>query len=267
MKYKLVFCAALTTLICSTGWAQQKQDLAEKFYYHVHYGKSRVANVNLFTGCTNTKTKPAAMMAISKGLAEQIHSFSIRFDSMLKPRQTTPLLGITSITEEGRTRVYRSRFKGQKTSKINVTSRFKGKFKRQNIDLPYPAHDMLSWILDLRTKSSFAPKTQYTYYVWDGWKLFRLNATVKKAERMITPSGNYKAHRIELKRTRLHHDGDKKLTAKKKTENLGIIWLSTDAQKMPVAINFYAAVGNANIRLLKHTKKTCQVKPPADKAP
>lgn len=238
------------------GLAQAKPSpQAEKFYYDVTFGKASVAQVNLFTACERKGSTPAALYAVSRGLADQIHSFAIRFDTFLTPRTLWPRFAQTSITEEGKTRLYKTTF--GEDAKAEVTSTISNKTRSQALTLPARGHDMLSWMLHLRTRTSWADDQEQTYFVWDGWKLFKLNAIIEKKTSLSTDMGDFSVWPVRLERTRYHHRGPKAMTPSASKEPLGRIYYSTDASHKPVGIDFKGRVGTAYVRLLKHSASPC----------
>jgi len=228
---------------------------AEKFYYDVTFGKASVAQVNLFTACERKGSTPAALYAVSRGLADQIHSFAIRFDTFLTPRGLWPRFAQTSITEEGKTRLYKTAF--TEDAKASVTSTISHKTRTQALTLPSRGHDMLSWMLHLRARTSWAADQAQTYFVWDGWKLFKLSAIIEQQTSLSTELGDFSVWPVRLERTRYHHDGPKALTPSASKEALGRIYYSTDSTHKPVGIDFKGRVGTAYVRLLKHSTSPC----------
>mgnify|MGYP006188549727 CR=1 FL=1 len=245
-----ILCALLLLAWSSVATAQPR---SEKLEFDVTWGYSDVAKMTLVRGCPRNGYTPAALTARSRGAAEQLHAFEVRLDSFVASQ--LPLEGRTYIFEDGRPRSFRTRF-GQKTGDTKVTKKFRKQETTLKLELEHPTHDLLSWIFVLRNRK-LSNGASYDYYVWDGWKLARITATVGKPERVWTPAGTHDAYRIQIARRRLHHAGAKKYAPLRDTEHLATLWLSTSSAHIPVALDFDAPVGTAKVRLTRSSIATC----------
>ena len=246
----IIFTTLALTALSVDASAQTK---AEKFEYAVTWGYSDVARMTIKRGCPKGGYTPHMLSARSTGVAEQLHEFQVRLDSFADPDGRS-LEGRTFVKEDGIPRFFRTRF--AEDGSARVQKRFK---KRENVlDLTFrgQTHDLLSWSFALRSRE-LKPGTTITYHIWDGWKLARLEARVKKTERLWTPSDTYQAYRIDLVRTRLHHRGEKAYEPKADTRKLGVLWLADDDLHTPVGMDFDAPVGVAKIRLQRMRRVDC----------
>ncbi len=234
--------------------AEAAAQSSERFGYEVSWGDAQVASMRLDVGCKRDSHVPAALVAQSTGMANQIHSFDIRLDSFFVPNGRS-LEGRTRITEEGEPRSFKSRFK--KPSTVRVTKTFRGKTTKQAFALPGTTQDLLSWMLHLRTRE-LAAGSKFVYWVWDGWKLFKLEAIVGKPEAVATGQGAKRAYAIELFRTVHHHGGPKKFKPKGDRDELGTLWVGVDAERTPWAMTFDAPVGTARVALQTVRRATCK---------
>jgi hypothetical protein len=239
----LLFC-------CSSATAEEH---AERYDYEVSWGYSDVARVTLQRGCERDGYRPAKLSAKSLGVAEQLHSFTITLDSFLDPAGRT-LEGRTYIREEGVARRYRTRF--AEDGKAQTHKKFKKKQSVLKLSLRPGTFDLLSWAFSLREENLSFGST-YSYFVWDGWKLTRVRASVAKKERIWTPKGTYDAHRITLHRERLFHTGSNAYQVKKPGKKIGTMWLRDDTSRAPVAMDFSAPVGLAKLRLSREKTSAC----------
>lgn len=241
------------------GLAQQTSSSPRELSssYAVSWNGATVAGVKLQQGCPNTKAITShALIASSTGLADDLHSFAIRLDTfLLASASSYPLLARTKITEEGRTRSFRSKFSSKEVT-VDATI-FGTKKASQTHTLPRKSHDLLSWILDLRGDlEQDASLSSRTYLVWDGWKLVEISARKRKHRQTIsTPHASYEdAHVFSLTRTRIDlDDGSRKGDA----EDLGTLWFSDSASPRLVAMDFESRVGTASVRLLDHKSSAC----------
>ncbi len=231
------------------------QDRAEKLNYEITWGLNDVATMTIDNACPRARYTASALTARSQGAAEQIHSFRIRFDSFAPRLGEFPFEGRTTITEEGKPRSFKTRF-DQKKGKFEVTKEIENRTSGLKVKLGKPTHDMLSWLAELRSRKLEAGQ-RHDFWVWDGWKLSRVSATVGKIERIWTPLGTYRAHRLDITRTRLHHSGPTTYQKKRETREIGQMWLAVDPGHLPVAMDFDAPVGTAKIRLTRAVYGAC----------
>jgi hypothetical protein len=256
-RYKAIMrhlATIITMLVTITISAQARAQSAEKFRYQVTWGDAEVATMKLDIGCPRGSHVPAALVAKSTGVANQIHSFDVRLDSFYQPGLRS-LEGRTQISEEGEQRRFRSRFKTPK--RVRVEKTFRGKVTQKAFALPGVSHDLLSWMLHLREKE-LKPGVTHKYWVWDGWKLSRIDAVVGKKEAVSTGQGVKNAFAINLFRTVFHHGGPKKFKQRRDRDELGTLWLGVDRAHTPWAMTFDAPIGMARVALKSMTRSTCK---------
>lgn len=246
-------CAAASLCVMAPDALALDHD--ERLHYEVRWRGARVASVNLQTGCSTGKHFPSALVAKNLGLVRDLHEFSIRLDSFISPDTLTPKQGRTRITEEGKTRRYKSTFSPRKaTVQATIFGKERGK---KDVELPGTPHDLLSWLLHLRHNTTLTPGQTNSYFVWDGWKLVELEATVEKEETIETPLGTYSAFPVTLTRQRLVASSTRTASRSAAKESLGTVWFTTGGDHVMVAMDFNSRVGMANIRLTKASRTSC----------
>jgi hypothetical protein len=260
MRPLLTCSVSLAALLCLTASAQAQQvALKEQLSYAVTFKGGRVANVTLHTGCPTERYTPTALIATSVGVIEHLKSFLIRLDSFL-PNQLTsprpPFEAHSRITEDEQTRLYKTSFSPA------LTPRVRSKVLNKDYDwrlpeLPTSAHDMLSWVYDLRGLATLKPGTTQRYLVWDGWKLFWLDASALKLAPLILTSGQTQALPIKLTRQRIHHDPSLAFTPQRDPEPLGTLYLATNAPRTPVGFDFDSPIGHVLVRLERTSQTPC----------
>lgn len=231
---------------------------SERLGYEVRFRGARVASISQHIGCPTDKHRSAAMIATSYGLAEDMHSFHIRLDSFFSPTEVLPFQGRTKITEEGKTRSYKSNFTKAPAVKVDAKI-FDEQSREQRYTLPTRSHDLLSWMLHYRARtSSWEKGYAETYYVWDGWKLVRLETKILGQQNLETPYGKYKTWAVDLTRTRMKYDKDANaFKVSSEPSALGTLWFTTDAEHILVGMDFDSRIGVANIRLAKAERDAC----------
>ena len=245
---------ATDTAATSSGLPEQSEQLA----YEVRFRGARVASIRHHIGCATEKHRAAAMIATSYGMAEDIHSFHIRLDSFFSPENVTPLQGRTKITEEGKTRSYKSTFNAKPEVQVEAKI-FDTQKRQQRYNLPERGHDLLSWMLHLRAANTHWEKghTQ-SYYIWDGWKLVQLEAKIAGQQNLETPHGTYRAWVVDVKRTRMKYDEKgSKFKPSAEPDKLGTLWFTTGQDHILVGMDFDSRIGMANIRLTRAERESC----------
>lgn len=264
MRHLPLLCAlALLTALPAPLRAQQKPAAhAEKLHYEVRFRSAHVARVDLHIGCPTSSYRSAALIASSRGLAQDLHDFHIRLDSFFDPLSLLPAQGRTHITEEGKTRRYISRFTG--APKISVSSTIFGAQRpEQSYTPPRRAHDLLSWLNHLRWQKSWAAGQTQSYHVWDGWKLVKLDASIRGKQTITTPHGSYETWAVDITRTRMRFDTSLSTFGASRTRDpLGTLWFTTGGDHILVGMDFASRLGMANIRLAAASRKPCKAAAP-----
>jgi hypothetical protein len=230
--------------------AQERE--AETLVYEVRWGLAKVAALRLKSGCSNPRYRPVQLRAKSLGLAEQIHAFDIQLDSFID-LNTQSLQGRTSIEEEGHRRAFRTTFRGPKST---VTKDLGGDALTRTVDLPRSAHDLLSWIFQLRARELSAQST-HSFKVWDGWKLVEITAQIGRPEKKWIQEKSVTTIPAHLTRTRMSLSKPTSKQEQAKAEDLGTIWFADDRGHRPVAMSFLAPLRNAEIKLQRTLINAC----------
>lgn len=262
----LALAATLCALAPALSHAQQTSPPAtkpaaqphkrEQLAYSVTFSAARVAAVQLHAGCPAKEHIPTALVASSSGLVDVVSTFLIRFDSFLALDAPLPREARSKITEDGQTRAYRTTFDPALTPRVR--SQVRGKdYDWRLPTLPARPHDMLSWVFALRADPDLSPGQRRRMLVWDGWKLFWLDARVDKTAALITPAGRTQAIPIALTRHRIHHDGDALFKPSRDPEPLGTLWLSDSPSRTPVGIDFASPIGAVIVRLERAQLTPC----------
>ena len=253
---------ALLALLCAS-WSvtalasTPPEHHKERFAYEVSWRGGRVASLQLVTGCPTAKHIPAALTAQSVGLASELHRFAVRLDTFLSPERYLPFQGRTQISENDSKRSYISSFSPNTAVTVHATIAGEARDPVTHT-LPAPSHDLLSWLLHLRWQTPLSKGLVQRYFVWDGWKLVELTASVKRVESVSAAAKTYQAWAIDVTRAR-HPLGQ---TAARSTpaqrEELGTLWIERDSPHQLVGMDFTSRIGLANIRLSTASRTPCQ---------
>jgi len=237
---------------------------SESSAFAVTWGEARLARIDLKLGCPKRGIRAAALIASSEGFAEQIHPFHVRFDSFLDDASRRSPQGRTSITEDGRTRAYKTSFnaRGAAIVRANV---FGAERDPKTLFFASRPDDMISWMLRARQDVAFAEGTTAHFLVWDGWKSFWLSMTVERLERIATPAGSYKAWRVKLERAAVSADARATTTPKRRGmayEDVATAWFAQAKGHPLIGMDYDAPIGTARIRLSGYSRRACSETPP-----
>lgn len=189
--------------------------------------------------------------AQSTGIFHNFYPVNDRADTYMNPVTLRPLRSEKFFDEAGSERSYHVDYI-HTTYQAKVVKTRNGKSNRKYTKpIPGTTHDMATWFMELRKRGDLEVGDQMTYFIYDGWRLYRLHATVAKREDVYTPIGWFKAYRIDFTRESLKTKRAKGsspiLTVSKPAEPSGSLWVSRDENLIPikVAINTQWGLGEA----------------------
>lgn len=243
----------------STGFVWQGEEL----YYSVEVNGAEAARASLRAGKTK-KVKgisyvPLSAKAISHGFFAKSYPVDDNADTFVNAETLRPIKADKVIREDGKHRVYKVRY--DPASFTASVTRVMDKKKTRNFQKPVPSgiHDGLSWLYELRTKPLKNGDT-YTFYVFDGWKLSRLHATVVGRDKAWTQLKTYDAVKIDIEReilTAKWNGTSKKrleprLETKKSKYYFATLHISDDAARVPVRVFVTSKLGDSDFKLIKY---------------
>lgn len=194
--------------------------------------------------------------AQSTGIFDSIYPVNDRAHTFLNPHTLRPLRSEKFFDEAGNVRSYHVDF-------IHSTYRAKVKKERKekrtrNFTKPIPGttNDMITWFYELRNKKDLRIGERLSYYVYDGWRLYKLEARVMKKEDVYTPTGWFKTYKIDFTRTSLRTRRNKGaspiITVSKPAEPSGSLWVSRDENLIPVKVAVHTQWGVGEAVLIKY---------------
>lgn len=254
----------------------------EEAYYKVKINGSeaihavmRVGELNRLKNSNKQPYVAIAASAQSVGLFKAVLEVEDRANTFIDPSSMLPLRAEKRFKErlfggDLKERTYKVDYKPDHyQAKVNKKS---NQHKTRNYirHVPDDTHDGLSWFFALRNKPDFTLDEKISYYVYDGWKLSRLDLKVVKEEDVLTPVGWFKTWKLDVTREVLNSsaifkDGkaiDPKLSVHTPAKELGSVWLSRDAQRVPVKIALTwkisqssALTGQVDVMLVKYKRQ------------
>ena len=183
------------------------------------------------------------------------HSFypvNDRADTYMNPVTLRPLRSEKFFDEAGSERSYHVDYV-HSTYHAKVLRTRHGKTRcKYNKPIPGTTHDMVTWFMELRNRGEMEIGDRMSYFIYDGWRLYRLHATVAKREDVYTPIGWFKTYRIDFTRESLKTKRAKGsspiLTVSKPAEPSGSLWVSRDENFIPIKV---AIINNAALGMVR----------------
>lgn len=228
----------------------------EVMSYRVVYGPARVAKVEIAVDATDEAVVTGSLDAESQGMARWMHPFSVQLETSVDVAGGRALEARTAIEEDGSHRCYESRFSEDPEVVTEVNAG--GETRRQIVELPETAHDLISWLVELRrmVASDAVGDKAHRFTVWDGWKLTRLEVQPGSVETKKSAVGTLPCRAFELRRWRLGHDGDAAFEPTGPPEKLGTLWIERRARALPVKMTFHAPIGRVGIELMQWEERS-----------
>ncbi len=251
--------------------------VGEELYFSIRVNEAEAMRAVLRTGDIRTRGGtpylPISGVARSRGVLHSFYPIDDRANTFLNPETNRPLHTEKTFDENGKTRSYNvtyqhDRFKAQvQRLRENREANFKS-------PIPDNTHDMLTWIYDLRRQGmNLSMGDQFSYYVYDGWLLSRIDLEVVGREDTLTPMGWFKTWKISFSReimdaTWAHVANDDvseddppqapSISLKEPARHTGHIWLSRDANLLPVKLTIDTMIGAGVALLIRYVPGQAQ---------
>ena len=287
-RLALVGCAALALVALgpqATPQAKPADKLAqaeaafpwqnEELFYKIKVNGSEAVHAVVRVGeVRQVKDQPyvaIAAKAKSVGLFHTIYPMDDKANTFVDPTHYHPLRSEKVFREAGKGRTYKVDYLHPLfKAKIHKTyhkgrDREEESQRRYTRPIPGSTHDVFSWFFELRAEPKLEVGDELSYYVYDGWKLSRVDLKVKGTERVLTPMGWFNATRMdftrEILRARYHKtkkgEGptEPELKVRVPAKPTGSLWLSTDKRRLPVKIEMGSKYGTGEVVLSRYKKK------------
>lgn len=231
----------------------------EEIYYSLQLNGVEALRAGVRAGDVRTRKGrpyiPISGTAQSTGFFHSVYPVNDRANSFVDPFSYRPLRSEKYFEEAGKVRSYKVDF---------VHSLYRAKVVKEKPEysrrfvkaIPGTTHDMFTWFYDLRDNYPFQLGQELTYYIYDGWKLSKLSGVVKAKEDLYTPMGWFKTYRIEFEREvlRSRHQKDRPplLKVRDLDEQRATIWVSRDANMLPVKIALKTQWGVGEVVIIKY---------------
>jgi hypothetical protein len=238
----------------------------ETFVYSCRINGAEAMRAALRTGDVSyndgTPYVPVGLNARSQGFFHNLYPVDDRADTFMDPQTFRPHRSEKYFHENGKRRSYVVDFSHSRY-RAGVQKRKPKTVHTFTEPIPATTHDMLSWLYELRSQE-ITQGASFDYYIYDGWKITHLELRVVGAERLYTPAGWFKAWKLAYDRHIVEtsfrtqkeaaQDGEEGVKVSRKTtsEHSGHLWLSRDANHLPLRLTIGTSYGLGEVVLLKY---------------
>ncbi|QDG49251.1 DUF3108 domain-containing protein [Persicimonas caeni] len=236
----------------------------EEFYFSVRLNGAEAMRASLRAGdlrrVNNRPYVPISAVAQSVGFFQSVYPLNDRANTFVDPGNYRPLRSEKLFEERGQTRTYKVDYI-HSTYRAKVEKKKEKRTFRFNYSIPGTTHDMLSWMYDLRSRDSLKVGDTFSYYIYDGWKLSRVDMKVLGKEDVYTPMGWFKGWKIsfvrEVLRSRRQKNKQGKpskplLRVKTPDSHSGHLYLSRDENRLPIKVSIDTKFGTSEALLVKY---------------
>jgi len=237
----------------------------EELYFSIRFNGIEAMRAILRSGelqhAKNRDYIPLSAFAQSVGFFHKIYPLVDRANTFMDPIDARPIRSEKHFEERGQTRIYKVDYLADRF-RAEVFKSKKTSSERYNFAIPEHTHDMLSWYYHLRARPDFKVGDEFSYFVYDGWKFSRVDMKVEAREDVFTPMGWFKGWKIKFTRqvmnTQRQRDKQKQpiaptLTMRTPNEYSGHLWVSRDANRLPIKVTIDSQFGTGVAVLIKYT--------------
>jgi hypothetical protein len=228
----------------------------------------RIGQVRVLKG--DVPYVPLAATIRSVGFFHSVYPMNDRANTFIHASNLQPLRSEKIIQEAGKERIYKVDYDVDSYTARVEQIRDKQPFQYIT-PIPNPIHDAFSWFVHLRQRDDLVEGASFSYFIYDGWKLSRVDVRVVGEESVLTSLGWSKAWKMEIDREILRSafdlgspQEDGALKSKQRgnrppllhvvtpAKHSGGLWLSQDSRRLPVKLRVDSAMGRGEVLLERH---------------
>ena len=269
----LVLCTVLPAVTQADGTnplAQADADAeafrwhGEEFYYSIRLNGAEAMRASIRAGSVRYVNDrayvPISGVAQSVGFFSNVYPLNDQAHTFLDPGDCRPLRSEKYFHERGQKRTYKVDYV-HSTYRAKVEKKKEKRTFRYHYSIPGTTHDMLSWMYELRAREDFEVGDELSYYIYDGWKLSRVDLEIVGKEDFYTPMGWFKGWKLSFVREVLKSKHQKKqgkpreplLRVKTPDKHSGHVWFSRDENRLPIKVAIDTKFGVSTASLIKYT--------------
>ena len=249
----------------------------EELYYDMEIFGSEAARCALQTGYPEQHPEfgwvvPVAGIATSTGLFSAVFPMHDSGLIYLDPATMMPFWSEKIMDERGNYRRYEVLYE-RETFYSPIERIRNGETRNYSRWLPTETHDAFSWIQMLRSVD-LAVGNEYIHYIFDGWKLSRITATVHSHQAIYTGIGLIESAEIRLIREVLNSNQalpfadnithmPPLFSHRTPPTELGRGWIGLDERRLPVGIEIIAPapLGDIHVMLTNYVPPNASFSP------
>lgn len=233
---------------------------AEELYYSVRLNGVEAVRAGVRTGDVRYKDGhpyvAVAGTAQSTGIFHTIYPVNDRAHTYVNPVTLRPIRSEKFFDENGSVRSYHVDFVHSTYQAKVRRERENQRTRKYNKPIPGTTNDMITWFYELRNRDQLTVGERFSYYIYDGWRLYKLEAHVVKKEDIYTPIGWFKTYKLDFTRSSLrtrHQKGESPIiTVAQPAEPSGSLWISRDENLIPVKVAVSTEWGVGEAVLIKY---------------
>jgi len=201
---------------------------------------------------------PVYGLALSIGFFGSVYPLEDTAETWIDTASGLPSWTSKTIDERGSVRVYEVDYQREQfRSRVNRTrDGVRAEYFRYT---PTDLHDALSWIYDLRSRD-LSVGAEYTYHIYDGWKLSRLSVRVDSHTEVYTELGFLEVAEIRFVREVMSSSAPLPWAnqivslppiyfVSGEAEEIGVGWFGLDERRLPVGTQIDTPIGNMRVLL------------------
>lgn len=242
------------------------QWLGEELYYSVRVNESEALRAGVRIGDMeyrgDTPYVPISGVARSRGFFDAVYPVDDRISVYLDPVSNRPFRSEKRLDENERFRTYDVDYRRHEY--VAYVERYRRDRESTFHDpIPRETHNMISWLYDLRQSGMDTEiGDQFSYYIYDGWLLSRVNLEVVGREDLLTPIGWFKTWEVQFERDILRarrastNDDEPpkppKVRLDEEARHTGSVWFSRDENMIPVKFRVDSTLGSGDVVIIRY---------------
>ena len=241
----------------------------EELYYSVRVNDAEAMRGGIRAGDVRRQGRraylPLSASVHSRGFLDSLYPIQDRANTFLNPETTFPFRSEKEFEENGQFRSYDVDY-DHASFTASVERHREDRESTFQSAIPDGTHDMLTWLYEFRQSDDLSIGDEFSYFIYDGWLLSRLDLQVAERVDVLTPIGWFKTWRVEFSREILEvedsddnadeaeeasNDGDSdvdpvppELSIQEEARHTGSIWLSRDENLIPVQVTIDTTFGD-----------------------
>ncbi|MCA9562201.1 MAG: DUF3108 domain-containing protein [Myxococcales bacterium] len=246
----------------------------EELYYSLDFFGSELARGAMVMGEETAREDGTSVieiygLALTDGVAQMIYPLRDEGTTYISPTTGLPIDSVKTLEERGEYRHYDVDFNREEYHAMVVRDTGE-EMSRYLRSLPSTTYDAFSWFYAMRDQP-LEVGTTAIYYIYDGWKLSRLIATIQpELDHILVGDERVECREISLYREVMESSrpipGVQRVElppalwpaeTSQSGEQVGSMWVSNDDRRLPVSISFENDIITVFARLSRFT-------PPAD---